>query len=181
MKVYLDTCIFDLIIDFGENQKSSHSVAFEKIWIYPSVSFWVSPVKSLEEINNIKDNGKRDKCLEIFKKLNKTPPTPSSSYGSFVRFNRPSTQDLDLTKLIKLLYSGSEYYPKRTLSVIQNDKGKQITNDVFHIYYAWKGKCDYFLTVDYKLIKKCENLKIKFDSIISPMKIVNPPALLGDI
>lgn len=162
-----------------KNQKSPDLLTFEKIWIHPSFSFWVSPVKSLEEISNIEDKDKRDKFLDIFNKLNKTSPITSLSIGNLARFNGHSTQDLNLTKIIELMHKSSPYYKKRQLSVVQNDRGKMITNDAFHIYYAWKAGCNFLLTTDDKtLIKRVNRNRIKFDSIIGNMKIVNPVTLV---
>ncbi len=181
MKIYIDTVILNRIED-GLWDLKEDSVSFKEILKLKTNFFWVS-LKTKEEINNIKDEGHRKKVLDIYRSMKKISSPPSSSYSSgLVRFGSGfSTQDLDLTKLINLFYSPSPYYKKKTLSVVQNKKGKMILNDVFHIYYAWKGSCDYFLTLDRKLIRKYHNPKIKHevDRIVSPMKIVDPQTLLN--
>lgn len=187
MRIYLDTVILNKIVNHAWDPKCKDAESFDRIWkLIPTDSFRVSQ-KTLEEINNTGEEQEEHKykVLKIYENMKKISLPNSLSYsGGLVKFGgASSTQDIVLTKLINLLYSESEYYKRKVLSVIQitegRKRGKMITNDAFHVYYAYTGGCDFFLTIDRKLIKRYIRHKPEVDSIIFPMKIGDPQALLN--
>ena len=175
MKIYLDTCILTHLVDGRWDLQDSELI--KKIWEIKTVSFWASN-KTLEEINNIPDEEFRKKVMAEYNKVNKTPSIPSLSTSLSKFGSSSSTQDPDLTELIELLKT--EYPRRKVLSVIENSRGKMITNDAYHIYYARMANCDAFLTGDRRtIIKRYEKNKNEFNLIIGNMKIVDPPTLLN--
>lgn len=179
MKIYLDTVILNKMVDdlwkFKEDRES-----FTKISKLKPDSFYVSQTITLQEIKNDPDPVHLNKVLKLYNNMKKISLPPSLSVISGF-----SNKDMDRIKLREIFTPDENKNPEPRENYVphfQNKRGKQITADADHIYYAWKSGCDYFLTIDRdSIIEKYHNNKSEVDKIISPMKIVVPPTFLSKI
>lgn len=164
LKVYLDTCIINRLLDISNIEDNTLKKSLEKI-IQNSKIEIVTSKKTLEEINNTKEKSRRENLIfvyKILKKIKKSNYLKCKSYcigDGAIGMVGIGGMNIEINSVFQKL-----------LEVFDE-------NDAEQIFHALKARCNVFLTVDYNtILNRIENYLA-----LSEMKILDPQNFVKEL